>query len=315
MGRRGLGLCLPSFFVIGPPRTGSSWLHEVLQSHAVLPTVSKETRFFDTHFDRGFKWYSSHFRRRKDGQPIGEIAPTYFVSADARQRISNLPSPARVICIFRNPVERIVSLYRLKSAYGFIPWSFEEALIKDPELLESSRYSTHLRAWQRALGQERVMPALFDDLQRRPQSFVDAVADFVGIARFKLSESQVTRVHASDAMTKPRSYFRTHSAMMFADWLKARRLNALVTLFKHSPLLKYVLGGGRSFDEPSRDTWLQLHEYFRPQVEALEVLLGRDLSSWKELDECQLSTTHGYESGHDMLEAVVGRTDASRIVY
>jgi hypothetical protein len=45
------------------------------------------------------------------------------------------------------------------------------------------------------------------------------------------------------------------------------------------------------------------------------VLLGRDLSSWKELDERQLSTTHGYESGQEMLEAVIGRTDASRIVY
>jgi hypothetical protein len=28
---------LPSFFVVGPPRTGTSWLHEVLRWHAVLP--------------------------------------------------------------------------------------------------------------------------------------------------------------------------------------------------------------------------------------------------------------------------------------
>ena len=308
-------LFLPSFFVIGPPRTGTSWLHEVLQPHAVLPTTAKETRFFDTHFHRGFRWYSSHFRRPKEGQPIGEIAPTYFVSQEARQRISRLPSRARVLCIFRSPVERILSLYRLKSAYGFIPWSFEDALVNDPELLESSRYSTHLKAWQNVLGRENVMPALFDDLQKRPQSFVDEIADFVGIPRFKLSPAQVARVHASDSMTRPRNYLRTHNAMLFADWLKARRLNAIVTAFKRSPFIKYFLGGGRSFDQPSRELCLRLHEYFRPEVEALENLLDRDLSLWKELDEVQIAAAEGHSFRRDISRAVVGSRQTSRTAW
>ena len=118
MHRGGSALCMPSFFVIGPPRTGTSWLHEVLNQHTVLPTVSKETRFFDSHFRRGFRWYSSHFHQHRAGQPIGEIAPTYFASSDARERISRLPSVARVICIFRNPVERILSLYRSSAQSG-----------------------------------------------------------------------------------------------------------------------------------------------------------------------------------------------------
>ena len=75
MGQRGQALCMPSFFVIGPPRTGTSWLHEVLNQHTVLPSLSKETRFFDSHCRRGFHWYSSHFRHRCTGQPVGEITP------------------------------------------------------------------------------------------------------------------------------------------------------------------------------------------------------------------------------------------------
>src|SRR5258708_2242245 len=42
---------LPSFFVIGPPRTGTSWLHEVLSKRASLSYPTKETRFFDKYFD------------------------------------------------------------------------------------------------------------------------------------------------------------------------------------------------------------------------------------------------------------------------
>jgi hypothetical protein len=306
---------LPSFFVVGPPRTGTSWLYEVLQPHTILPTLSKETRFFDAHFHRGFKWYSSHFRRCRDGQPIGEIAPTYFVSADARERISRLRSPVRIICIFRNPVERILSLYHLKCAYGFIPWAFEEALAKDPELLESSRYSTHLRAWQDALGAENVLALVFDDLQQEAQFFVDDIAAFIGIPKFELSKSQAARVHASDSLTKPRNYLRTHSAMILADWLKARRLNALVAAFKRSPLIKFFLGGGRSFDQPSREVWKRLQELLRPEVDALEILLGRDLSSWKELNECPRVTSDAANFSDHIRRVIISSRDASRTAW
>src|SRR4051812_6874199 len=54
---------LPSFFVIGPPRTGTSWLHEVLSKRVSLSHPTKETRFFDKHFDRGLEWYASHYRK------------------------------------------------------------------------------------------------------------------------------------------------------------------------------------------------------------------------------------------------------------
>src|SRR3981081_2037483 len=52
---------LPSFFVIGPPRTGTTWLYEILRERTLLPAPTKETRFFDTHFHRGVEWYRSHF--------------------------------------------------------------------------------------------------------------------------------------------------------------------------------------------------------------------------------------------------------------
>src|ERR1700689_3408310 len=91
---------LPSFFIIGPPRTGTSWLHETLRSHTLLPSPSKETRFFDTHFHRGLKWYLAHYEIGSGKQRIGEVAPTYFASALARERMSRVVRDARIICIF-----------------------------------------------------------------------------------------------------------------------------------------------------------------------------------------------------------------------
>ena len=143
---------LPSFFVVGPPRTGSSWLHEVLTPHTLLPGPSKETRFFDTHFHRGFKWYMAHYAKSGQSRRMGEVAPTYFASPAARERMAQTVPEAKIVCVFRSPVERIVSLYRLKRAYGLIPWGFAEAIDHDPELMASSQYATTLKLWQRSFG-------------------------------------------------------------------------------------------------------------------------------------------------------------------
>jgi len=226
---------LPSFFVIGPPRTGSTWLYEALNHHTLLPKLTKETRFFDTHFHRGFNWYRAHYPRANNGRIIGEVAPTYFASAEARERIARAVPQARVVCVFRDPVERILSLYRLKCAYGLIRWNFEQAILNDPELLESGRYATNLKAWRQTLG------------------------------------------------ANPRNYYRTRGAVAAADWCKARRLDLAVTAVKNSPLMKFFLGGGRSFAELSCEASLRLYEHFLPEVEELEALLNRDFSLWKPL--------------------------------
>jgi LPS sulfotransferase NodH len=272
---------LPSFFIIGPPRTGTSWLHEILKEHTLLPKLSKETRFFDVHFHRGAEWYRAHFTSSDKAHVVGEVAPTYFASSQARERIAKIVPAAKVVCIFRDPVDRVLSLYRLKRAYGMIPWSFEQAMVCDPELLESSKYATNLKEWQRALGADRVLPTIYDDLCVEPQSFVDSVVDFIGVPRFTLTQPQLRRIFASEPLTHPRSYYRTRSATMMADWCKARRLDRVVTTVKNSPLLKLFLGGGPPFAALPEDFALSLYEHFRPEVEELEVVLKRDFSQWK----------------------------------
>ena len=274
---------LPSFFVIGPPRTGTTWLYEILRDHAILPGPTKETRFFDAHFHRGIEWYRAHFPSSTAEHRIGEIAPTYFASVEASERIASILPHARVVCVFRNPVERVLSLYKLKCAYGLIPWTLEQAMVRDPEMLESSRYATKFKAWQRALGREQILATVYDDLRAQPQFFLNALVDFIGVPRFELTESQTRHVHASETMTYPRSYHRTRSASTMADWFKARRLDRLVATIRNSPLCNLFLGGGPPFGELSHESARRLYDLFRPEVEELEAILNRDLSAWKSL--------------------------------
>jgi hypothetical protein len=275
----------PSFFVIGPPRTGTTWLYEILRERTVLPAPTKETRFFDTHFHRGLDWYAAHFPASTGDRLVGEVAPTYFASSKASERIARLLPEVRVVCIFRNPVERILSLYKLKCAYGLIPWTFEQAMVRDPEMLESGRYATRLQAWQCALGRDRVMPLVYDDLRNKPQSFLDTLVDFIGVPRFTLKESETRSMHTSESMTYPRSYRRTRNASTLADWFKARQLDRVVAAVRNSPLRRLFLGGGPPFSELPLEMVASLYELFRPEVEGLENLLHRDLSAWKSMGE------------------------------
>ena len=274
---------LPTFFVVGPPRTGTTWLHEVLKQQAVLPNSIKETRFFDKHFHRGTDWYGAHFPSAIPGKRVGEIAPTYFASSAARERIAQVVPHAKVVCVFRNPVERVLSLYRLKSAYGMIKWKFDQAVVLDPELIESGRYATNLKAWQNTLGKDQVLATLYDDLRDQPQTYVDHLAEFVGVPRFQLTARQSEVVNASENMTHPRNFNRTRGAALAADWCKARHLGRFVSRFTNSPLRKLFLGGGPAFAELPSDTARHMYEVFRAEVEELEAIMNKDLSAWKDL--------------------------------
>ncbi len=272
---------LPSFFIVGPPRTGTTWIHDVLRQHVNLPSPTKETRFFDVHFQRGLKWYRAHFPGSGADHPMGEIAPTYFASAQARERIAQTIPEAKLVFVFRNPVQRIVSLYRVKRAYGMYSWSLEQALDLDPELMASGMYATSLRDWQRTFRKDQILLTIYDDLRKEPQSYIDRLADFICIPRIALSKSQLKRSHSSEAMTEPRSYLATRMATTLADWLKARRLDDVVAAVRNSSLIKLFIGGGTPFKELSQDVLHRLTEIFRPEVDELETILGRDLSAWK----------------------------------
>lgn len=271
---------LPSFIVVGPPRTGTSWLYQVLAPYATLPSPSKETRFFDLHFHRGLDWYRWHFPKRGNG-PMGEIAPTYFSSAEARRNIAETIPDAKIVFIFRNPVERAVSLYRLKLAYGMFRWSFAEALYNDPELIDSGLYWSQLSGWREYFPDKQLLVTIYDDLVSDAEAFVERIAAFIGLPPVSISRSQLKRVYSSERMTKPRSYLATHTATAFADWCKSRHLDRLVASVRESTLIKLFLGGGEKLPVLSAAALKELGEIFRPEVEALESQLRRGLDHWK----------------------------------
>jgi hypothetical protein len=271
---------LPHCIAVGVGRAGTTWLHEVLRGHVGLPYGVKETDFFLRNYSKGLQWYESFFRHCAPGTPILEICPTYFSSAEARQRIKRHIPDCRIICTFREPVERAYSHYKLMRHNVWTRATFEEVVAGSREIAEMNRYAFNLREWQRAFGRENVQVSLYDDLESDPQGYLDAICTFIGIPPFPLGSS-IASARLNSFPTAPRSRRLAQNARHVRDWLRARRAYGLDRLLERLGVWSFCFDGGEPFPPLEPDLKKRLKQRFLPEVEALEELIGRDLSAWK----------------------------------
>ena len=54
---------LPNFLHLGPSKSGTTWLYQVLAAHPeVFLCPAKDLHFFNRCYDRGLDWYRAQFR-------------------------------------------------------------------------------------------------------------------------------------------------------------------------------------------------------------------------------------------------------------
>jgi hypothetical protein len=275
------GRRLPDFIGVGPPRTATTWLHEVLAGHVGLPLDRKETDFFSRRYAMGLDWYLDYFRRCDPNLPMGEFSPMYFMSDDARERIAGDIPGCRIICSFRDPVARVHSQWRLMVRNVWTKVELAEAVGKHPELRESSRYGHYLGGWLRTFGADNVLVLFHEDLERDAQSFVDSVCGFIGIASVRVADSPVAQTRVHPVEVRPRNRRLARQARNLMAFLNERRYHRLATAFRGSALWHFAAERGAPFPPVDDATDAALRERFRPEVEELERLTGRDLSAWK----------------------------------
>jgi len=272
------GLRLPDFIAVGPGRTATTWLHEKLKGHVDLPAGIKETDFFTTNYSKGIDWYARHFRGASGALPIGEVNP-YFGFPEAAERIQRQIPGCKIICTFRNPVERIYSSYKLWRHYTQTSLPMDEFLVKVPQIIEVTRYAKHLPDWRLRFGAQRVLVLLNDDLRADPQAFLDRACDFIGIARYPVPSAGPEMINSIEDLPRyPRVARRARHLM---DWLEERQAYALINHLEGAGVWRWCFGGGAKFGPIDPEIEARLHRMLDPEIDALEEMLGRNLAAWK----------------------------------
>jgi Sulfotransferase domain len=232
---------LPNFLYIGPGKSGSTWLHEVLVQHPqVYLTEAKDLYFFSRYYDRGLDWYRAQFSgARPEHMVVGEVSPDYLFCPEAPQRIrDSLGSDVRFAVTLRDPADRAFSSYLYLRKHGLARPSFRETAEASPELMDEGRYATNLRRYLRYFEMKSLHVAVFDDLEADPQAYLDDVTDWLGIERQAVPPDQLqAKLSASKARWLPLAMLIQQAA----DWTRRHDGAELVGRVKRSGVVQRAL--------------------------------------------------------------------------
>jgi Sulfotransferase family len=285
-------MTLPDFFVIGACRAGTSALFAVLYRHpqVFMPYV-KEPHFFLTSeerietLDREMRhdlsrWkftpsvpdpfqYMRLFCRAQTYQVAGESSTGYLASSSAAQRIHASLPQAKIVAILREPVERAHAHYWFKVLWDFdrSP-TFEELLAAEAasgrqlplDCFNHGRYHAHLSRYYDLFPEDQLRVYLYEEWRDSPQEMLLDLCGFLGIDAELLLPVQTKNVTYA-----PRSRWLRRCVL-------SRRFPGLEQLDRRYNLVR---------PPPIREeTRQQLLGRYRPDIEQLQALIGRDLSHW-----------------------------------
>jgi len=193
---------LPDFIIAGAPRSGTTWLYELLARHPQIHMArpaKPEPKFFlvDEQFAKGLAYYAHWFEPAHPGQLAGEKSTNYLESPIAAQRIHDALPEVRLIFMLRDPVERAYSNYLWSRMNGLERETFETALALErerernlPFALRFARpfsyfsrglYADLLQRYFELFPRRQILVLRFEDIRENLALVVSLLAEFLRI--------------------------------------------------------------------------------------------------------------------------------------
>ena len=274
-----------SFVAVGPQRTGSTWLHQVIENHPAigLPVRIKETMFFDQYYHKGIDWLVSHYALPVDAKHYGEVAPTYFASNIALERIKSHYPDCKIFINVRNPVQHAYSVYLHELSKGRIAGELADIIKNCPERLRPGTYSDWIPRWQEAFGVENVCLVWTDQIEGNPQGVYKDICDFLGVSSDHYLQSVGgQQVNASKKARFPRL---TRFGISVYHLLREYRLHSVINFCKriHLDKITFSTNKGSARIKPDQADLKSLLTLYSADIGYLEQMSGQDLSSWKNI--------------------------------
>lgn len=194
----------PTFIIAGAPRSGTTWLYELLARHPdvyMAKPVRPEPKFFliDELYARGIDYYfDTWFRDAASYAASGEKSTNYLENPVVAERIQrHLPS-VKLVFILREPAHRAYSNWAWSRMNGMETEDFETALAKEdererdlPAKLRYARphayfsrglYADMLRPYFDRFPREQMLCLKFDAIVRSPGALAARLHRFIGVA-------------------------------------------------------------------------------------------------------------------------------------
>jgi hypothetical protein len=239
---------LPTFLIIGAQKCGTRWLRSNLGLHPEIYAPDEELSFFSSkpRFREGLESYRAQFAGWRGEPIVGEATPGYMMwrhhPEQVNRRIRKSLPDVRLLAILRDPVDRAYSAFVHHRRHGRIPPDADFLSLVRTSDPDEDLLGLVNGGWYAA----SLRPFLKCHRGRIAVLFLDDVSDDApGVYRRALRA-----VGADDVTFVP-------------PGLGDAR-------FSHPP------------DRPlTMDERAELHTYFADDIDQLEELVDRDLTSWR----------------------------------
>lgn len=296
----------PNLFIVGAPKSGTTALYEYLRTHPnIFLSNVKEPHFFATDlgsypFIKTPDAYAELFTESTERHlRVGEASVYYLRSAVAISNIREFNPDAKIIAMFRNPVDMVYSLHSQllyvseETVDDFeTAWRLQDRRNRGMDLprgsrgsfllqyAEVGRFGTQAERLLSTFPRAQVKLILYDDFAASPGSVYDEVIDFLEIphdnrTKFpRINDNKRARVAwLRDFLRKPPPPLRdTYRSVKRT--VGGKRMDAI----KSGIVARNTVKGRRPPLSP--EFRAELVETFRDEVALLSRLLGRDLSHW-----------------------------------
>ncbi|NEQ39107.1 MAG: sulfotransferase [Okeania sp. SIO3I5] len=290
-------MTMPNFLIIGAPRSGTTSLHRYIQEHPqIFMSEVKELRFFalegkqlnfcgpcDRTVNRqsitNLENYQEQFKGVTNEKAIGESSPIYLWWEGVPERIKSYLPNAKLISIFRNPIERAYSDFLNMRQLGWEPLKdFAEALKEEENRIKAGWgpfyyyqrkgfYYSNLERFYHVFPKEQIRLYLYEDLFSNLPNLLQDIFRFLevddgflpDIKQVYNASNRIPKTFLGKAANKLTKYSFTKPLYPVLEWVKKQQST--------SPPLPL-------------DIKKKLVETYRGDILKLQENIGRDLSGW-----------------------------------
>lgn len=275
----------PTFLGVGPPKCATTWLDSVLRNHSeiFLPTDQKEVFFFDKFYDRGEQWYANLFKGTDQYIATGEISTSYILKSETIERIHQFDSDLKIIILFRNPVDRMISNYRMFVENGRTILPFEEAIKNQQVLIKYSRYAQLLSHVLEYFPPDQVFVGIYEEIlsdTTTMKEFLQSLLNFLEVDASNC-EALIDTKRVRSTKGAPRSRWLVKKAKHVRSRLNHLDMEWLVRFAKKIGIDRELFLKSAPPPTISAELRTRLLADFEKDIDAVEAFLKRPIPSWR----------------------------------
>jgi len=198
---------LPNLYVAGAPKSGTSFLCNLLSTHPdIYLSETKEPCFFSTHpvhgnFDKGWKFYEKHFRGYDGERYIIDGSTRYFYDPHSAYLLNYYTPKAKIIFILRNPIDSVYSNYWPYIKSGRKLPTFDDMVDSGHPLLfhmvHISKYQYHLSRFSDKFEDRQILILDFRKISKDLSHLISRLSEFIGVPGSKMKPETISDKNSS----------------------------------------------------------------------------------------------------------------------